>query len=180
MDAQIRRRRTLNAVKRIVLRESLNQPIMLIVEDLHWIDPETQAFLDLLADSIASSRVLMLVNYRPEYSNSWTNKSYYLQLRLDPLGGESAELPLSALLGDHASLVPLRRLILGKPEGNPFFIEEIVQALVEDGSLVRNGTARLTRALAALAIPATVQGAFSPRGPTVCRLRKRSFCKRWQ
>jgi class 3 adenylate cyclase/tetratricopeptide (TPR) repeat protein len=163
MDAKIRRRRTLNAIKRIILRESLNQPIIFIVEDLHWVDQETQTFLDLLADSIATSRVLMLVNYRPEYSNSWTNKSNYSQLRLDPLGRESAELLLSALLGDHPSLFPLRRLMVEKTEGNPFFMEEILQALVEDGSLVRDGSTRLTRKLDQLAIPATVQGILAAR-----------------
>ena len=86
MDPQIRRRRTLEAIKRILLRESLNQPLILIFEDLHWIDDETQALLNLLADSIGTARVLLLVNYRPEYTISWGNKSYYTQLRLDPLG----------------------------------------------------------------------------------------------
>ena len=163
MDGQIRRRRTLDAVKRIVLRESLHRPVMLILEDLHWIDEETQAFLDLLADSIASSRVLMLVNYRPEYQHSWSNKTYYSQLRLDPLGRESADQLLGALLGGEAGLASLRGLIVEKTEGNPFFIEEIVQALIEDGSLHRNGTVRLTRPLDTLAIPATVQAILASR-----------------
>ena len=86
MDGQIRKRRTLEAVKRIVLRESLNQPLMLIFEDLHWIDEHTQELLNLLADSIATAKFLLLVNYRPEYSHQWGNKTYYTQLRLDPLG----------------------------------------------------------------------------------------------
>lgn len=76
LDPQIKQRRTLDALKRIVLRESLNQPAVMIFEDLHWIDSETQALLDLLADSIADSRVLLLVNYRPEYRHDWGNQSY--------------------------------------------------------------------------------------------------------
>ena len=88
MDAQIKRRRTLDAMKRIIVRESLNQPIVVIFEDLHWIDSETQALLDLLADSIANSRVLLLVNYRPEYRHEWSNKSYYSQFRLEALAGK--------------------------------------------------------------------------------------------
>src|SRR6266849_5212027 len=80
MDPQIKRRRTLDAIKRIILRESLNQPTIVIFEDLHWIDGETQTLLDLLADGIANSRILLLVNYRPEYRHEWTNKSYYTQL----------------------------------------------------------------------------------------------------
>ena len=91
MDPQIRRRRTLDAIKRILLRESINQPLMVIFEDLHWIDSETQALLNLLVDAIANARILLLVNYRPEYRHEWGSRTHYTQLRLDPLGTESAE-----------------------------------------------------------------------------------------
>jgi predicted ATPase len=87
MDPQIRRRRTLEAIKRIILRESLEHALVVIFEDLHWIDSETQASLDLLADSGAGARLLLLVNYRPEYRHEWSGRGHYLQLRLDPLGG---------------------------------------------------------------------------------------------
>ena len=86
MDGQIKKRRTLDAIKRIVLRECLNQPLMVIFEDLHWIDEQTQELLNLFADSIATAKILLLVNYRPEYSHQWNSKTYYTQLRLDPLG----------------------------------------------------------------------------------------------
>jgi len=109
IDAQVRKRRTLDAIKRILLRESLNQPLMVIFEDLHWIDDETQALLSLLADSIANAKILLLVNYRPEYSHQWGSKTYYTQLRLDPLGKESAEEMLATMLGDGASMAPLKR-----------------------------------------------------------------------
>src|SRR6266446_1996664 len=99
MDGQVKRRRTLDAIKHILLRESINQPLMVIFEDLHWIDDETQAFLNLLAESIANAKILLLVNYRPEYSHQWNSKTYYTQLRLDPLGKDSADEMLSALLG---------------------------------------------------------------------------------
>ncbi len=72
-----------------MLRESLNQPLIVVFEDLHWVDGETQAWLNLLADSLANARVLLLVNYRPEYRHEWGNRSYYTQLRLDPLASES-------------------------------------------------------------------------------------------
>ena len=139
MDAEIRKRRTLDAIKRILLRESLNQPLMVIFEDLHWIDEETQAFLNLLADSIGTAKILLLVNYRPEYSHHWNSKTYYTQLRLDPLGSESADEMLQSLLGDSADLAPLKRLIIERTEGNPFFMEEMVQVLLDEGALVRNG-----------------------------------------
>ena len=163
MDAQIRRRRTLEAVKRIIIGESLKQPLVVIFEDLHWIDAETQELLDLLADSVASARILMLVNYRPEYHHEWGNRTCYTQLRLDPLGGQSADEMLHALLGGDASLQSLKRLITEKTQGNPFFMEEMVRALVEQGVLVRNGATRLTKPLTEIRIPPTVHGILASR-----------------
>jgi class 3 adenylate cyclase/tetratricopeptide (TPR) repeat protein len=164
MDGQIKKRRTLEAIKRILLRESLNQPLMVIFEDLHWIDEATQEFLNLLADSLGTAKILLLVNYRPEYSHQWNGKTYYTQLRLDPLGRESANEMLSALLGDGKELLPLKRVMIEKTEGNPFFMEETVQVLLDEGALVREGTAvRLTRPLGELKIPPTVQGILAAR-----------------
>ena len=163
MDGQIRKRRTLEAIKRIVLRESLNQPLMVIFEDLHWIDSETQVLLNLLADSIGTAKLLLLVNYRPEYSHQWNSKTYYTQLRLDPLGNESAEEMLSALLGDGKDLLPLKRMIVERTEGTPFFMEEMVQVLFEDGVLQRNGTVKLAKSMNAVKVPATVQAILASR-----------------
>src|SRR5216683_3211805 len=163
MDAQIRKRRTLDAIKRILLRESLNQPLMTIFEDLHWIDGETQAFLNLLADSIGTAKILLLVNYRPEYTHQWNSKTYYTQLRLDPLAQESAGEMLTALLGPGKDLVPLKRLVIERTEGNPFFMEETVLVLFDEGALVRNGSVKLTCSLNQLKIPPTVQAILAAR-----------------
>jgi tetratricopeptide (TPR) repeat protein len=164
MDGQLKKRRTLEAIKRILLRESLNQPLMVIFEDLHWIDEATQEFLNLLADSLGTAKLLLLVNYRPEYSHRWSSKTYYTQLRLDPLGKASADEMLTALLGDNRDLLPLRRLIIDRTEGNPFFMEEIVQVLLEEGALVRDRAGiKLTEPLNALKIPPSVQGILAAR-----------------
>ena len=163
MAPELQRRRTLDAIKRILIRESLNQPLIVIFEDLHWIDDETQAFLNLLADSIGTARILLLVNYRPEYRHEWGNKTYFTQLRLDPLGEESAEEMLVGLLGTDRELEPLRRLIIERTQGNPFFMEETVQVLLDEGALVRNGTLKLTRTLSELKIPPTVQAILTSR-----------------
>jgi len=163
VEAPIRKRRALDAIKRIILRESLNQPLIVIFEDLHWIDEESQAFLDLLAESIGTAKVLLLVNYRPEYRHEWGHKTYYTQLPLDPLGKASAEEMLQSSLGDSADLAPLRRLIIEKTEGNPLFMEETVQMLFEESALMRNGEVKLTRSLNQLAIPATVQDILAAR-----------------
>ena len=153
----------LDAIKRIILRESLNQPLVVIFEDLHWIDEQTQALLDLLAESIGSARVLLLVNYRPEYRHEWGHESHYVELELNPLGRESAEGLLAALLEDAVELQPLKRLIIDRTGGNPFFIEEMVQVLFDERILVRNGSVKVTRTLSQIRIPPTVQGILAAR-----------------
>ncbi len=164
MDGQVKKRRTLDAIKRLLLRESLNQPLMVFFEDLHWIDDETQAFLNLLADSIGTARLLLLVNYRPEYSHHWNSKTYYTQLRLDPLGKEGADEMLSSIVGDGADVRPLKRVIIERTQGNPFFMEETVQVLLEEGALKRDGAVvRLTKPLSELKIPPTVQAILAAR-----------------
>ena len=140
------------------------QPLLLVFENLHWIDAETQAVLDSLIDSLPTARLLLLVNYRPEYQHGWGNKTYYTQLRLDPLPPASAEELLQALLGDDPSLVPLKRLLVERTEGNPFFLEESVRALVETGVLVgERGAYRLAKSLESLQVPATVQAVLAAR-----------------
>jgi len=166
MDPQIRRRRTMEAVKQVLVRETLDQPCVLIFEDLHWIDAETQAFLDMLSESVATARLLLLVNYRPEYQHGWGSKTYYTQLRLDPLGEEEAHELLAALLGEETSpeRQALEQLILEKTEGNPFFMEELVQTLAEEGVLTgERGRYRLERSPGELHVPATVQGVLAAR-----------------
>jgi hypothetical protein len=152
MDPQIRKRRTQDALKRILLRESLNQPLIVTFEDLNWIDGETQALLNLLVDSIGNARILLLVNYRPEYHHEWGSRTYYTQLSLYPLDKDNADEMLSALLGEDSALGQLKRVITEKTEGNPFFIEEMVQALFEQGALIRNGKPTLVRPLVEITI----------------------------
>jgi class 3 adenylate cyclase/predicted ATPase len=164
MDPQIRRRRTFEALKKLFLRESLNQPLILIFEDLHWIDSETQGFLDTLSEGVASAKLLLLVNYRPEYRHDWGQKTYYTQLRLAPFGRAEAEEFLRELLGHEPDLSPLKQLILDKTEGTPFFMEEVVQTLVEDGTLAgERGQYTLTQSVTALQLPTTVQGVLAAR-----------------
>ena len=141
LDPAQRRRQTLDALKRLLLRESQEQPLLLVFEDLHWIDAETQALLDSLVDSLPTARILLLVNYRPEYEHGWHRKTYYQPLRLDPLTAASADELLDALLGSGAGGPPgpleaLKRLLIERTEGNPFFLEESVRTLVETGALV--------------------------------------------
>jgi class 3 adenylate cyclase/tetratricopeptide (TPR) repeat protein len=164
LDPQQRRQRLLEAIKRLLLRESLVQPVLLVFEDLHWIDAETQAMLDSLVESLPTARLLLLVNYRPEYQHSWGSKTYYTQLRLDPLPPESAEELLRGLLGEDASLAPLKRVLIERTQGNPFFLEETVWTLVETQALLgERGTYRLAQALPRIQVPATVQAVLAAR-----------------
>jgi len=162
LDPPQRRQRTLDAVKRLLLRESRVQPLLLVIEDLHWIDSETQALLDSLVDSLGSIRVLLLVNYRPEYEAGWGRKTYYTQVRLESLPPESTDELLHALLGDAPGLEPLKQML--RRRGNPFFLEETVRTLVETKALDgERGAYRLMRPVESLQIPATVQAILAAR-----------------
>jgi class 3 adenylate cyclase/tetratricopeptide (TPR) repeat protein len=162
LDPVQRRQRTLDAVKHLLLRESQGQPVLVVVEDLHWIDAETQALLDGLVESLPTARVLLLVNYRPEYRHDWVSKTYYSQLRLDALPPATAGEFLGALLGADPALEPLKRLLVRR--GNPLFIEESIRTLVETGALTgERGAYHLTRAIQAIEVPATVQVILAAR-----------------
>jgi len=159
-----RRRETLGAAKRILLRESQLQPLLLVFEDLHWIDGETQAFLDSLVESLPGARILLAVNYRPEYSHGWGAKSCYRQLRIDPLPAASAQDLLHALLGSDPSLASLKPLLIERTQGNPLFLEESVRSLMESGVLAgARGASRLVGELGAVRVPASVQTILAAR-----------------
>jgi predicted ATPase len=164
LDPVRRRQHTLDAVKRLFLRESQVQPLLLVFEDLHWIDTETQALLDGLVESLPAARLLLVVNYRPEYRHGWGNKTYYSQLRLDPLPPETAGELLQALVGDDGTLSPLKRFLIERTEGNPFFLEESVRTLIEAKALVgERGVYRLARPLYDVQVPATVEAVLAAR-----------------
>jgi len=164
LDPHQRRQHILDGVKRLLVRESQVQPLMVLFEDLHWIDAETQALLDRLVESLPTARLLLLVNYRPEYRHSWASKTYYRQIQIDPLPSERVEDLLDALLGSEPTLAPLKRLVIERTEGNPFFIEETVRSLVDTGILAgERGAYRLTRAVQVLQVPATAQAMLAAR-----------------
>ena len=164
LDPPQKRQRTLDACKRLLFRESQAQPLLLVFEDLHWLDSETQMVLDSLVESLPTARLLLLVNYRPEYQHSWASKTFYSQLRLDPLPTESAEELLQSLLGNHPSLQSLKHLLISRTEGNPFFLEESVRTLVETRVLEgERGGYRLAKPIDSIEVPATVQAVLAAR-----------------
>jgi tetratricopeptide (TPR) repeat protein len=159
-----RRQQTLDAVKRLLLRESQVQPVLLVVENLHWIDAETEAILDSLIDSLPAARVLLLVNSRPEYQHRWGARTYYTQLSLEPLSHETARELLDALLGEDPWLRSLKQRLVDRTQGNAFFLEESIRTLVETQVLVGEpGGYRLAKTLPSIQVPATVQAVLSAR-----------------
>src|SRR5215471_3488254 len=164
MDPQQRRHLTLDAVKRVLIRDSQRQPLLIVFEDLHWIDSETQAFLDSFVESLPTARIVLLVDYRPEYSHGWGDKIYYTQIRVDPLQPASAEELLQYLLGSNKDLAPLKQLLIHRTEGNPFFAEESVRSLVETGVLVgEKGAYRPGLRIDEIRIPNTIQNVLADR-----------------
>jgi class 3 adenylate cyclase/predicted ATPase len=164
LDPPQRRQQILDGVKRLLLRESHNQPVVVVFEDLHWIDAETQALVDALIEALPAARVLMLVNYRPEYQHTWGSKSYYRQLRIDPLPVTSAHQLLDSLLGSDPTVQPLKALLVQRTEGTPFFLEESVRTLVETRVLSGDrGRYRLLRSVDAIEVPATVKALLAAR-----------------
>jgi class 3 adenylate cyclase/tetratricopeptide (TPR) repeat protein len=164
LDPPQRRQRILEAVNRLLLRESEVHPLLLVFADLHWIDSESQALLERLIESLPTARVLLLVDYRPEYQHPWGSKTYYTELRVDPLPPQSTEELLTALLGRDATLEPLKRVLIERTQGNPFFLEESVQTLVESNVLVGDpGVYRMAKAPEVWPIPATAQAVVAAR-----------------
>ena len=164
VETKTRKARVTEAVKRVLLRESRMRPLVLIFEDLHWIDADTQTVLDSFAESIPSAAIVLAVNYRPEYEHGWARKTYYRQLRIDALPPETAQSLLDPLLGTDPSLQPLRQLLIERTEGNPLFLEESVRSLVETHVLVgERGAYRLGRERVVPEVPATVQAILAAR-----------------
>jgi len=164
LDPPQRRRHTLDALKRLLLWESHVQPLLLVVENLHWLDGETQALLETLIDSLPAARLLLLVTYRPEYQHRWGSKTSYTQIRLDPLSAPHAQALLGSLLGADPSLMPFIPRVIAQTEGNPFFLEESVRTLVETHVLAGEpGAYRLAQAVEHIQVPSTVHMVLAAR-----------------
>ena len=165
MDAFLRRQRTFEAIAGLLVRESHDQPLIVLFDDLQWLDSETETFLRLLIEYVSGgTRMLLLVNYRPEYAHDWGRKPHYTELHLEPLGQGEALGLLTALLGEDPSLESLKQQILEKTEGNPFFMEEVVTTLAEENVLLGlPGSFHVEKGPVSLHIPTTVQGVLAAR-----------------
>jgi predicted ATPase len=163
-DPAKRRRRTLDACRALLLREAQVQPTIVVFEDLHWTDSESLAFIDGLIESLPKAPILLLLNFRPEFQDRWSAKSYYSRVRIDPLQAKGSEELLRDKLGGDVSLQALKQLLIERTEGNPFFLEESARTLIESGALDgRRGNYRLVAPITTIALPVTVQSVLAAR-----------------
>ncbi len=164
LDAEVRQRQLIGVMRQLIQSTSAAQPTVTMIEDLHWLDAASAAFLEQMVDARAGSRSLLLLNFRPEYLAEWMQKSWYRQIPLTPLGRESIGELLADLLGNDPSIAPLSGAIHSRTGGNPFFAEEVIQSLIESGHLAgTRGAYRLVTPIERLDVPATVQAVLAAR-----------------
>jgi class 3 adenylate cyclase/tetratricopeptide (TPR) repeat protein len=164
LDAPERRRRVLDALTHLFLKEAERRPLLLVFENLQWVDTETRALLDSLVEHSHAARLMLLVNYRPEFKHEWTARPTFNEIALGPLPPEAAERLLETMLRGDRGLSALKKLLAERSQGNPFFLEEIVHTLLETKALVNeHGMYRLTSDLGSLQVPATIQAVLAAR-----------------
>jgi len=164
LSPEARMRRIFGVLRQITRRRSERETLVLLLEDLHWFDPQSQVFFEQLITLFPGTRTLVLTNFRPEFVPPWSVHSYYRQLPLDPLGADAVERLLAGVLGQDSSLADLLPLVVDRTGGNPFFVEEVVRSLVENGTLAGEaGGYRLARPVDDLGVPPTVQATLAAR-----------------
>lgn len=164
LESRERHLATMEALKQLFFSEGQKQPLLIVFEDLHCIDNGTQAFLDTLVDTLPTARLLLLVNYRPEYRHNWGHKTYYTQIRLSLLASDSTYALLDDLLGNAEGLTELKQMLLERSEGNPFFLEESVRHLASTHIIAgRKGAYHLTETSIRFELPSTVQTVLAAR-----------------
>ena len=164
LDAGSRRSELFRALRACLLRAAERVPLVIVVEDLHWADPASVEWLAFLADAIPATRALLVVSHRTGARPPFPDRSYLVHVGLPPLSGDDMAVMTGAMLGAAAAPDALRELIASKAEGNPFFVEELVRSLLEDGSLRRDGdTIALARPLEDLTVPDTIQDVLIAR-----------------
>ena len=164
LEPAVRQRRLFTFLRRLIQRRTEAEPIVLLIDDLHWIDPGSDLFVAQIVEAVSATRTLLLVNFRPEYEADWTHKSWVLQLPMAPLSAEALAELVRDWVGSRPSVAALPALVGARSGGNPFFAKEIVLSLLETGRLVgARGAYELVTALDAVEVPATVQALLAAR-----------------
>jgi tetratricopeptide (TPR) repeat protein len=159
-----RRRELIEAVKVLLHRHAADEPLLVVIEDLHWLDAASRQVLESLVESLVASRLGLLVNYRPEFTHAWAGLGHYRQVRVEPLSADGTRMLLDRMLGRHLSVEPLKRRLAERAGGSPFFLEECVRAVKTAGLILGEpGACRLVGDPEAILLPATVQAVIGAR-----------------
>jgi class 3 adenylate cyclase/tetratricopeptide (TPR) repeat protein len=173
---EARRKQTFEALRALLLASSRRQPLVLVVEDLHWLDQPSEAFLTFLGDSLGAAPLMLLVTYRPGYQHRWVEKSYYSRVTLQPLSEAESGTLIASVLGVAEIPRDLRELISRKGEGNPLYLEEITRSFLEREIIQREGAGyRLRRALTPNDVPETIQDIIVSRLDRLPEHQKRTI-----
>jgi class 3 adenylate cyclase/tetratricopeptide (TPR) repeat protein len=164
LDAPLKRVKIFEAIRDVLIRESQNKPLVLAVEDLHWIDKTSEEFLGYLIGFLANTPILLLLLYRPEYTHQWASKSYYRQIGVDQLSLPSSAELVQSILEEGEVAPELKNLILTTAAGNPLFMEEFTHALLENGSIKKKDSQYiLSRKPSEIHVPDTIQAIIAAR-----------------
>ena len=164
LEPAVRQRRLFAFLRRLIQLRTEAEPIVLLIDDLHWVDPGSDLFLAQIVEAVSATRTFLLVNFRPEYEAAWTRKSWVLQLPMAPLGAEALAELVRDWVGSGPSVEALPALVGARSGGNPFFAEEIILTLLETGRLVGSrGAYELATAIDKIEVPATVQSLLAAR-----------------
>ncbi len=164
LEPTVKKLRKFEAIRDLLIRESESQPLVVVADDLHWMDKTSEDFIKYLIDSLPHSRILLLLLYRPEYTHQWGSKSYYTKIGLDQLSTTSGAELVQAILENGEAVPELRDLVLSKAGGNPLFVEEIAHSLIENGFIVKKNQAYvLTKKASEIEVPDTIAGIISAR-----------------
>ena len=171
-DPSVRKERLTEFVRAIVRRGSDGAPAVVLVEDLHWLDPATEELLSAVADAVPGTRTMLLLTSRPETGHAWMSASHYQEIALDPLDNSDAEALISEALGDAPALAGLRYELADRARGNPFFLEELIRVVLEPRSGAARGGAQVNRLGLPPSLPPTIQGLLAARIDGLDRLAK--------
>ena len=164
LGPQQKKERTFESVRNLLIRVSQEKPLILAVEDLHWIDKTSEEFLNYLIGSLSSTNILLILLYRPEYIHQWGSKSYYLKIGLNQLTIQSSADLVQAILEGGEVNPELRELVLSRTSGNPLYIEELTHSLLENGSIQKKDYQFvLSGKDSEILVPDTIQGIIASR-----------------
>ncbi len=164
LEPRIRRERIFEAIRMLFVAQSQVNPLVIVVEDLHWIDRTSEDFLAFLINLMASAKILLILLYRPEYTPAWVSKTYYTQIRVGQLSRKTSEELVQSILADGVAAAELSKFIVERAAGNPLFIEELTSNLLENGIISKSGSTYVLSDISqTIQLPETIQGIIAAR-----------------